>query len=392
MTRPTSSTGAIALCLLVGCHADGPTIASDSHASTEIATGFHTIDDDARYFDIAASDDYALLLDGTLGENEVEVVSLDTLQVVDRWPAIDDLPPVPASEQDDEHRSDLELSGVQVLEDGQVVVFGRRDDAYPIDIVDDFLGQGSHWQFSFVVQGLSSDGSTAEWSLGLDLRGAVDPSSSIVQKESMNAHVTDDVIAITFSHMHQPDLVFTVPRPDGHELYQLVERDGVDLPVAPITLLGHVETPRDIVSLDDGAYLVTGSDGLFRVTSDGASNIAPSMSFDDGYFLTQLRVANDLAIVADHGFGLQIVSATSGALVDSVELDHFERGLEVTASQVLVGADTGMTVLDIAWEAPIDDGGDAPDGGGDAPDDGEPEPEEDCGWSWTFFGPIWTCS
>ena len=280
--------GALALCIAAGCHAGGPTTGSDSHASTAIATGFHTIDEDASYFDVAASDDHAFLVDGTLGDNEVEVVSLDTLEVVDRYEAIDDLPPVPASEQDDEHRSDLVLDGVQVLDDGQVVVFGRRDDAYPIDIVDDFLGQGSRWQFSFVVQGLSSDGSTAEWSLGLDLRGAVDPSSSIVQKESMSAFVTDETIAITFSHMHQPDLVFTVPRPDGHEMYQLVERDGVDLPVAPITMLGQVETPRDIVSLDGGAYLVTGSEGLFRVTSGGAENIAPGLSFDEGYYLTCL--------------------------------------------------------------------------------------------------------
>lgn len=390
MTRSAPWMGPLALCTLVACHGDAPTTASDSHASTEIATGFHLIDEDASYFDVAASETHAFVVDGTLGENELDVVSLDTLEVVDRWTAIDDLPPVPASEQDDEHRSDLELAGVQVLEDGQVVVFGRRDDAYPVDIVDDFLGQGSRWQFSFVVQGLSSDGSTAEWSLGLDLRGAVAPSSALVQRESMNAHVTGDTIAITFSHISQPDLVFTIPRPDGHEMYQLVERDGVDLPVAPITMLGHVETPRDIVALEDGAFLVTGSEGLFRVTESGADNLAPGLSFDEGYYLTELRVVDDLAIVADHSFGLQILSARSGALVDSVELDHDERGLEVTDGQVIVGSETGMTVLDIAWEAPIDGGSDddEPDDDGGVPD----EPEEDCGWSWTFWGPVWTCS
>jgi hypothetical protein len=358
--------------------------------------GSYELDGEATYWDVAVSDSHAYLVDGRLGVNQIQVVDLSTLEIVDRWDAIDDRPAVPAGEQDADDRSDLELHGVQVLDDGQVVVFGRRDDAYAINPVDDFLGGGSHWQFSFVVQGLSADGTTAEWSLALDLRGAVSPTSSIIQKETMQAFVDGDTIAITFSHLNQPDRVFTIPRPTGHEMYQLVDWGGVDIPVAPITPLATVDVPRGIAPAGDGSYLVTGADGLFRVTADGAELLADG---EDGYF-RDLRVQDGMAFVADYGFGLRVLSASSGAEVGAVELDHYDTGLDILGQQVVVGAETGMTVIDIAWDASDDTGGGSTDtddsGGGstdtdDTSNDGDSNDDVSCQWVWKLWYWDWVC-
>lgn len=385
---------------MVGCSStDG--IGASSHDTTEIPAGYHSLDANARYFDIAVGEERAYLVNGRAGVNEIDVVDLRTRQVVDSWPAIDAFPAVPASEQDaTRFRSDLELSGVQVLDDGQVVVFGRRDDAYPRDIVGGFLDPTSgRWQFSFVVQGLSDDGRTAEWSVGLDLRGAVRPSSSIVQREKMSAYVTDDTIAITFSHIDRTDRVITIPRPSGHEMVQLTYDDAVDLPAAAAVNLAYVDTPRDIVAEGDGSFLVTGSDGLFRVDTQRAVNLAPQLSFDDGHYLTELRVVDGLALVADHGVGVQVLSASTGSLIHTVELDHYERGLDASAKQIFVGEESGVTAIPIAWDAGDAPGGDAPDDpGGDEDDDsgvdvGGDQPIEECAWGWEWvafgFGGYW---
>lgn len=267
----------------------------------------------------------------------------------------------------------------------------------PLDLWD-YFGGSMQIQRSFVVQGLGPDGHDVQWSVGLDLGGALQSSDGTwsSQRERMNAFVSDDTIAITLSHLERPDRVVTMPRPSGHEMYLLVASSSSSLPAAPTTELAQVDTPRAIVQTEDGAYLVTASDGLFRVTTEEAINLAPTLSFDSDHYLTDLRVVGGLALVADHGRGLQVLSTTDGHRIDTVELDFYERGLAASDNQVFVGAETGLAVMDIRW-SPSDPGparepdGDQPnDGGDDGGDDGgEPgpsdEPSGDCYWNWEWI-------
>jgi hypothetical protein len=116
-----------------------------------------------------------------------------------------------------------------------------------------------------------------------------------------------------------------------------------------------VQTPRNIVPSADGGFLVTGNDGLFRVDETGAHNLDPGLSFDANHYLRELRVTADLAVVDDYGYGLQIVSTDSGEVVESIELDHYASGLDITEQQIVVGSETVVVDIDSSWSAGGDD-------------------------------------
>jgi len=366
--------------LVAACSTDAAETADAQYNTEVIAAGVYEVGDaDHDDLDVAAGQIYAV---NGWGRTSVEVFDLETRQLKASFDANPDFPPIafeelPSQFDDYVFEPRFEMQGVQVDEGSEIVVFGVRNEHFTIS--DGGIGPLPPRRESFVVQGLSEDGSEVNWSLSLDLRGA---DQNNVQIPSLSAFVEGDTIAITYSQLDGPRFVVTVPRPDGHETYQLVERDDIDLPAAPLTYLSSdIRTPRGVGASSDGKFLIAASDGLF-VADDGGAERILDMPFGDDFYLTDVRAKDGHAYVADLYGYLHVVDANDGTLISTIELEVEGRSIDIEGNKLIIADTEAFQVLDIddlpQPVQPIDDGG----------EDTDIDDTDDDGGGWCWF---WWC-
>jgi len=363
--------------LVAACSTDAET-ADAQYNTSLIEDGVYTVGD-ADHDDLDVSGNQIFAVD-RWGRTSLEIFDLSSRELTKTIPSNPDFPPIEMEELDERFddyvfEPRFEMQGVQVDEGGEIVVWGIRDEHFTLS--DMGFRPVPPQRNSFVIQGLSPDGETVTWSMSLDLRGA----DASVQIQKMTAFVEGDTIAVTYSQLGGDSFVATLPRPDGHETYQLAEVSSIDIPVAPIATLERLRTPRGIAAGPDGGFLVASSEGLSAFEADGLSLIA-EMSFDQDFYLMDVRTVGNRAYVADLNGYLHVVSLADGEILNRVELDVEGRSIDIEGNKIIIADTEAFQVLDIdslpepVAPAPIDE------------EEDEPVEEEESGgfcWGWWCF-------
>ena len=307
--RRLLSTCALFLFGLVGCSDESISTGDEQNLTAKV--GFFELDNQGDVFrDIAVSSTRAYLAQGPRG---VTVVDLATMKIVERW-------------SKDASGAQLWVDGVQFL-DGNVIVWGQRDDS---DITD----FNAEWEQSFVIQALDAKSRKVKWSVALALRNAVvDPESPFVDLPNIHAFVRKGEIAVSFGHMDNPDRVITFPVPKGNVSFDLLE-----IPNAEVVT--DIENPKGIVSTTEGQYVACGPSGLVAVAGDSSEVVNAEVGF-----AVDVRIAGDLALVADHDGNLHAVDLETKELRESIEVPDWVEGLDVRGARTFVGTRTGIFVV-----------------------------------------------
>lgn len=327
--------------LVAACGTDAET-ADAQYNTSLIEDGVYTIGD-ADYDDVDVAGDKIFAVDGW-GRTSIAVFDLATRELETTIAANPDFPPIVMEELDEDFdhyvfNPRFEMQGVQVDDGDEVFVWGIRDEHFTLS--DMGIGPLPPWRKSFVIQSLSPDGSSVNWSMSLDLRGA----NEGVQIQKMTAFVEGDTIAVTYSQLNGDSFVATLPRPDGHETYQLAELSRIDMPVAPIATLERIRTPRGIGAGPDGGFVVASSEGVSTFADD--LNLIAEMSFDQDFYLMDVRTVGNRAYVADLYGYLHVVSLENGEVLNSVALEIEGRSIDIEGKKLIIADTEAFQVLDI---------------------------------------------
>jgi hypothetical protein len=309
--RPTYrllSTLAVSLSVF-GCSDESISTGDEQNLTAKL--GFYELDNQGEVFrDIAVSSTRAYLAQGPRG---VAVVDLASMKIVERW-------------EDDASGAQLWADGVQ-FESGNVIVWGQRDER---DIAD----FNAEWEQSFVIQALDPKTRKVKWSAALALRDAVvDPDSPFVQLPNIHAFVRKGEIAVSFGHLDNPDRVITFPVPKGNVAFDLL-----DVPNSSVVL--DIENPKGIVSTAEGQYVACGPTGLVAVTGETSEVLSADVGF-----AVDVRIAGDLALVADHDGAVHAVDLETREIQESIEVPDWVEGIEVRGTRTFVGTRTGILVV-----------------------------------------------
>ncbi|MEZ4443056.1 MAG: hypothetical protein R3B72_28430 [Polyangiaceae bacterium] len=348
--------------LLAACN-QGPELGVGAPQHLTVDTGYHTIQSDAdRPYSAIAVDGEARRAYLGRGIRGIDVVDLGSMQVVDQ---ITDLP-------GDDWR--LDIQGIDV-EGGELIVWGQRDDRPPVDASD--LFESPPWEASFVVMGLSEDGSEALWSVELDLRDAVLEDSAFVQLPNVDAQVSGDTITVSFSHINQPDRLFRFDRPAFQASYDMLDAD-----IPGVLDYSTVDYAKGIWPRESGeGLLVAAASRVWQVTSDEATPFSEDVSY-----AVDVREQDGLVYVADHDTGLRVFDAATATPIATLEVDDYIEDIDLADGYVFLAGREGIFVAEQIWSA-----GDLP-----APEpppvDDDPVDDPGCSWGWGGWGGLfWGC-
>lgn len=351
-----------------------------------IEDGVYTLEGERHWdVDVAGNEIYAV---NPTGRTSLDVFDLATREFVRSIPANPDYPPVEMDDlgeafEDYVFNPRFQLEGVQAdPARDDIIVWGERDEHFTLS--DGGFLPLPPMRKSFVIQSLSPDGAEVNWSLSFDLRGAY-RSASV---PTLSVYVQEGTIALAYSQSNGPSFVATYPEPEeGHQTLQLIEDESVALPVAEYASREDVEVIRGLGSgLDDGAFTVAASDGLFSL--DGGLQSLAKMTFADDFYVMDARTVGDAVYAVDLNGYLYQVSAADGSLRNTYPLEVEGRSIDVEGSKLIIADIEAFQVLDLEdlpeplAPAPADDDADDDE---TLPSDDDDDDDDAGGWCWWWW-------
>lgn len=307
MIRTLPSILVLASAALAGC---APAeIGADAAAQTDGGVRVPVEGLETSVLDGVATSERAYL---ALGGEGIAIVDPRSGALLDRW-TVDD-----AGDR-------LWIDGLQRTP-GELVGWGLIEEETP----------GEHWEDGWskhmVVMGFDEETGATRWRQILDLTDVLvpDPSRAIlIEMPIVEATVIDDEVTVSLRSTQVDDRLITFPRPEGDASYAWDEVPGATTPPSP-------RGPRGLFGTDEGVLVACGSAGLWRVTAEAETELAPYVGF-----AIDARPLGDRLVIAD-GDGFVHLVDGEGSYVGGIEVEGRIVGLDVDEDDVVVVLDDGL--------------------------------------------------